>query len=193
MRYSQLEDESFFLIRSFAGEFTQKAMAAPTLAPVETIRVLLLEDNPADADLCIRTLKTAGLQVDVDVARFSREFRERLGSQTYDIILTDYRLPDWNGLDAFNWLRASGHNTPLVLVTGTLGDEVAIECIKAGSKIALLMPDLPKVRLDSRGCAVYGSCAVCALAWTSRTPPGPVPHSERLYAKGSRSAGIGGV
>jgi hypothetical protein len=35
--------------------------------------------------------------------------------------------------------------------------------------------------------------AQCALAWTSRTPPGPVPHSERPYAKGSRSAGIGGV
>ncbi len=150
IRYSPLEDESFFLIRSFAGEFTQKAMAAPTLAPVETIRVLLLEDNPADADLCIRTLKTAGLQVDVDVARFSREFRERLGSQTYDIILTDYRLPDWNGLDAFNWLRASGHNTPFVLVTGTLGDEVAIECIKAGVNDYVLKENLARLPLAVR-------------------------------------------
>src|SRR5260370_23341821 len=55
------------------------------------------------------------------------------------------------------------------------------------------MPDFPKVRLGSRGFGVYGSFAVCVLAWTSRIPPGRVPHSERLYAKGSRSAGTGGV
>ena len=57
----------------------------------------------------------------------------------------------------------------------------------------LLMPDLAKVRLDSQDCAVYGSCTVCVLAWTSHTPLGLVPHSERLYAKGSRSAGTDGV
>jgi hypothetical protein len=55
------------------------------------------------------------------------------------------------------------------------------------------MPDFAKVRLGSRGFGVYGSFGVCVLAWTSRIPPGRVPHSERLYAEGSRSAGTGGV
>ena len=54
------------------------------------------------------------------------------------------------------------------------------------------MPDFPRLRLDSRGFGVYGSFAVCVLVWTSRIPPGRVPHSERLYARESRSTDIGG-
>jgi DNA-binding NtrC family response regulator len=67
-------------------------MAEPTLAPNETIRILLLEDNPADAEMCVRKLKSAGLQVEVDVARVAQEFMERAGSRTYDVILSDHRV-----------------------------------------------------------------------------------------------------
>lgn len=115
-----------------SGEISQRAMAAPTLAPSETIRILLLEDNPADADLCVQELRSAGLQVEVDVARVSQQIRERVGSRMYDVILSDYRLPEWNGLGALKWFRSSGYNRPLILVTRTLGDELAIEGIKVG-------------------------------------------------------------
>src|SRR5437899_3188700 len=125
-------------------------MVAPTLVPVQTIKILLLEDNSADADLCIRKLRSAGLQVDVDVARISREFMEYARSRTYDVILADYRLPDWRGLDAFNWLRSSGDNTPFVLVTGTLGDELAIECIKAGVSDYVLKENLERLPVAVR-------------------------------------------
>ena len=107
-------------------------MAAPTSAQTETIKILLLEDNPDDAELCIRKLRNVGFHVKVDLARTSREFMAHGQTNTYDVILSDYRLPDWNGLDAFNWLRASGIRAPFVLATGTLGDELAIECIKSG-------------------------------------------------------------
>jgi two-component system, cell cycle sensor histidine kinase and response regulator CckA len=125
-------------------------MAAPTQAFSETIRVLLLEDNPADAELCIRRLRKAGLNAVVDVARFSQEFMDRVHSQMYDIILTDYRLPDWNGLDAFRWLRSLGYDTPFVLVTGTLGDELAIECIKAGVSDYVLKENLERLSVAVR-------------------------------------------
>ena len=125
-------------------------MAAPTLAPTETIMILLLEDNPADADLCIRKLKSSGLRVRVDLARTSGEFMAHVRSQPYDVILTDYRLPDWNGLDALNWLRASGHQTPFILVTGTLGDELAIECIKAGVNDYVLKENLERLPVAVR-------------------------------------------
>jgi two-component system cell cycle sensor histidine kinase/response regulator CckA len=125
-------------------------MAAPTQAFRETIRVLLLEDNPADAELCIRRLRKTGLNAVVDVARFSQEFMERVHSQMYDIILTDYRLPDWNGLEAFRWLRSLGYDTPFVLVTGTLGDELAIECIKAGVSDYVLKENLERLSVAVR-------------------------------------------
>jgi two-component system cell cycle sensor histidine kinase/response regulator CckA len=120
-------------------------MAEPTLAPNETIRILLLEDNPADAEMCVRKLKSAGLQVEVDVARVAQEFMERAGSRTYDVILSDHRVSDWNGLDAFKWFRSSGYNTPLILVTGTLGDELAIECIKTGVNDYVLKENLGRL------------------------------------------------
>ena len=97
------------------------------------LRVLLLEDNPRDADLSMRKLTESGFHVASAVARNSREFKKLLEKQSYDFILGDYSLPDWNGLEAVRWLRSSGILTPFILVTGTLGDQLAIECIKAGA------------------------------------------------------------
>jgi DNA-binding response OmpR family regulator len=107
------------------------------------LRVLLLEDTPRDADLSIRKLSEAGLHFRADISRSSTEFRAYLEKQSYDLILGDYRLPDWNGLEAVRWLRSSGILTPFLLVTGTLGDELAIECIKAGADDYVLKEPRP--------------------------------------------------
>src|SRR3984893_6905456 len=125
-------------------------MAAPTSAQTGTIKILLLEGNPDDAELCIRKLRNVGFHVKVDLARTSREFMAHGQTNTYDVILSDYRLPDWNGLDAFNWLRASGIRAPFVLVTGTLGDELAIECIKSGVNDYVLKENLERLAVAVR-------------------------------------------
>ena len=52
--------------------------------------------------------------------------------KAFDIILSDYRLPGWTGMEAFTLIKEHGLDTPFVLVTGTLGEELAIECIKHG-------------------------------------------------------------
>jgi two-component system, cell cycle sensor histidine kinase and response regulator CckA len=117
---------------------------------VESLRVLLLEDNPSDADLSIRKLSEAGFEFHAEVARDSREFKNYLEKQSYDLILGDYRLPDWNGLDAVRWLRSSGILTPFLLVTGTLGDELAIECIKAGADDYVLKQNLERLPVAVR-------------------------------------------
>ncbi len=109
-----------------------------------------MEDNPVDAELCIRRLKRTDLNAAVDVARYSKEFMERVQSQAYDIVLTDYRLPGWNGLDALYWLRSVGRDTPVILVTGTLGDELAIECIKAGVSDYVLKENLERLPVAIR-------------------------------------------
>ena len=110
----------------------------------------MLEDNPSDADLCIRKLKSSGLRLEVDLARGSGDFMELAHSRKHDIVLADYRLPDWNGMDAFKWLRGAGHLTPFVLLTGTLGDEVAIECIKAGVSDYVLKENLERLPVAVR-------------------------------------------
>ena len=125
-------------------------MAAPTPAQTGTLKILLLEGSPDDAELCIRKLRNVGFHVKVDLARTSREFMAHALTNTYDVILSDYRLPDWNGLDAFNWLRASGIRAPFVLVTGTLGDELAIECIKSGVNDYVLKENLERLAVAVR-------------------------------------------
>lgn len=116
----------------------------------ESLAVLLLEDNPVDAELVIRKLKSTDLHAVVDAAKSVSEFQERLQQKTYDIILGDYRIPAWTGLDALKWLRSSGNNTPFILVTGTLGDELAIECLKSGVNDYVLKDSLERLPVAIR-------------------------------------------
>jgi len=95
----------------------------------------------------MRKLKESGFHVASVVARNSREFKKHLERQSYDFILGDYGLPDWNGLEAIRWLRSSGILTPFILVTGTLGDQLAIECIKAGADDYVLKDNLNRLPL----------------------------------------------
>src|SRR5207253_2736364 len=111
----------------------------------QQLRVLLLEDNQLDADLSIRALKSAGFQLTPVTARNSKEFKKFLEQQSYDLVLGEYKLPDWNGLDAVRWLRSSGFLTPFILVTGMLGDELAIDCIKAGADDYVLKENLDRL------------------------------------------------
>jgi two-component system, cell cycle sensor histidine kinase and response regulator CckA len=120
------------------------------LTSERSIAVLHLEDNPADAQLCLYKLRSEDLNVKVDNARTGKEFRQKIESAAYDLILGDYRLPDWSGLDAVHWLRTSNVNTPFILVTGTLGDELAVECIKRGATDYVLKEKLDRLPLAVR-------------------------------------------
>jgi two-component system, cell cycle sensor histidine kinase and response regulator CckA len=109
------------------------------------LSILLLEDNAADAELCLRQLRQQEVAAKVDIAKSPQEFRDLILSRFYDIVLTDFRLPSWNGLDAFHWLRSIGRDIPVILVTGTLGDELAIDCIKAGISDYVLKEHLERL------------------------------------------------
>jgi hypothetical protein len=111
----------------------------------DTIRMLILEDNPADARLTLRKAKETSLEIVADVVGNSQQFIQQFQNQSYDIILGDYRLPDWTGLDAVRWVRNSGYNTPFILVTGTLGDELAVECMKEGANDYVLKEKLERL------------------------------------------------
>lgn len=111
----------------------------------DVIKILLLEDNSSDAELCIRRLKKSDLTIDVDLATAAEQFKEFSRSNVYDLVITDYRLPGWNGLDALHWLRTEGKDMPVILVTGTLGDELAIQCMKSGVSDYVLKDNLERL------------------------------------------------
>ena len=96
------------------------------------LRALLLEDNPRDAELCLLELRNAGFELRADAVDSQEAFEGKLRTQSYDVILSDYRVPGWNGADAFRLVQRSGKDIPFILVTATLGEEAAVELIKEG-------------------------------------------------------------
>ncbi|HEY6443980.1 MAG TPA: PAS domain S-box protein [Candidatus Acidoferrales bacterium] len=96
------------------------------------LRVLILEDNQRDAELFIQKLKETGFSFDADTVDTEQAFVASFQSRVYDLILSDYSIPEWSGLEAFRFVKRSGINIPFVLVTGTLGEEAAVDLIKEG-------------------------------------------------------------
>jgi PAS domain S-box-containing protein len=102
------------------------------LAPRLPLSVLLIEDNPDDVALCLRVLGKAQLDLRCDVVERQEEFISKLSSTDYDVVLADYNLGSWTGMDALQIMRERGYRTPFILVTGALGEQKAVDCIKKG-------------------------------------------------------------
>jgi diguanylate cyclase (GGDEF)-like protein/PAS domain S-box-containing protein len=97
------------------------------------LHALLVEDSPLDAEFNVRALERAGFQVSCDVVSMPEDLAKRLRSSRYDVVLSDYRLQGWSGLETLKLVREHCSSTPVVIVTGTLGDEKAVECLKQGA------------------------------------------------------------
>jgi signal transduction histidine kinase len=109
------------------------------------LRALVVEDEPADVELALRTLRLADLNVTGDVAQTVEEFTEMVRKNSYDVILADYKLPGWNGMESVAILRKEGLDVPVILVSGALGEQTAVECIKQGAADYILKDNLARL------------------------------------------------
>ena len=114
------------------------------------ISVLFVEDNQADVELCVRALRMAWFEVSGDVVDTREELTERLRTGSYDLVVADYRLHGWTGLDALEVVRAQSKETPVILVTGALGEEAAVECVKRGITDFVLKDHLTRLPIAVR-------------------------------------------
>jgi signal transduction histidine kinase len=115
-----------------------------------TLHFILVEDNPLDVELVRHELQKAGFQftsaaVETPLA-FAREVRRRRP----DVVLADYSLPQWSGMEALAVLRQEGIDVPLILVSGMLGEETAVECIKNGATDYVLKRALARLPVAIR-------------------------------------------
>jgi signal transduction histidine kinase len=109
------------------------------------LRLLAVEDEPADVELVLRALHKQGLEATADVAQTEAEFTEQVRKNTYDVILADYKLPSWNGMGSVEVLRREGLDIPVILVSGSLGELTAVECIKQGAADYVLKDQLARL------------------------------------------------
>jgi two-component system, cell cycle sensor histidine kinase and response regulator CckA len=123
------------------------AHSLSNLAPSSTspVRLLYVEHESDDVELSLRELKNSGLDFTADTASTRDEFNRKLRAHPFDVVLADYRLPGWTGMDALTEIQKLGLDIPLILVTGTLGDGLAVECIKRGVTDYVLKEQLARL------------------------------------------------
>jgi signal transduction histidine kinase len=107
--------------------------------------ILLLEDDAADAELTKFALRKGGLHFSLARVDTRHDFLHQLEEHPPTLILSDYSLPGFNGHDALDLARQRCPDTPFIFVTGTLGEEVAIETLKSGATDYVLKTRLARL------------------------------------------------
>ena len=97
-----------------------------------SLHVLIVEDEPADAELIKMALAAAHVECSCEVVDTLAGCQQRLQTSVWDVVLSDYRLKGFTAYDVLALLQQSEQQIPLILITGSLGEEAAVECIKAG-------------------------------------------------------------
>src|SRR5207249_2462830 len=122
------------------------------------IRILLLEDSATDADLVRYVLRQGGFAHRLEWVENRTAFVQQLEKQPPDLILSDFSLPSIDGYEALALAREKCPDAPFIFVTGTLGEEVAIETLKKGAtdyvlkhRLARLVPSIHRALREAKG------------------------------------------
>jgi PAS domain S-box-containing protein len=120
-------------------------------------RILLLEDDPRDAELVGEILKADNFICEITRVQTRADFIAALEGNEIDLILADYRLPSFDGLSALNLVLRDRPDLPFIFVSGTLGEEVAIEALKIGAtdyvlktRLSRLVPSVRRALRETR-------------------------------------------
>jgi diguanylate cyclase (GGDEF)-like protein len=111
----------------------------------QELRLLILEDVAAEAELAVRALETAGLNCDWRRVQSETGFRVELRGLRPDIVLSDFTLPRFDGMSALAIVTTEAPDTPFIFVSGTLGEERAIEALKQGAVDYVLKSNLARL------------------------------------------------
>lgn len=130
--------------KSAVGRFTA-ASAVEDSMDVPLLRAVLLEDNPVDADLIELELRRGGLMVQCERVMSADEFETSLSQAAPDMVLADYTLPAFDGMSALLQFRKRYPDTPFIFVSGSLGEERAIEALKSGATDYVLKDRLQRL------------------------------------------------
>src|SRR5580704_19512704 len=108
------------------------------------LNVLIVEDSPDDADMMVAELRRAGFAPKWKRVQTELDFLAEI-KKSPDIILSDYSMPQFNGLRAAELLRKNGSDIPFILISGTVGEEVAVDAMKRGATDYLLKDRLARL------------------------------------------------
>ncbi len=111
----------------------------------KTLRVLNIEDSASDSTLLNRYLSKAGFKVHNKRVENAAELKAALKSSEWDIILCDYVMPNFSALHALKLLKETNLDIPFIVISGAVGEEVAVEAMRAGAQDYLLKDNLVRL------------------------------------------------
>jgi PAS domain S-box-containing protein len=111
----------------------------------QKLQILLVEDVRSDAELIERELERGKLSFVSRRAQTRAEFEEELDAGAPDLVLADYSLPQFNAIEALRLMRTRGLDIPLILVTGSNSEEIAVQCIQEGAEDYILKSALKRL------------------------------------------------
>ena len=130
-----------------------------------SLKILILEDSAEDVSLMERELKRSGIEFMSKVVKTRQDYESAIHEFNPDVILSDHSLPQFNSIEAMKiWKEhrlATGLMIPFILITGSVSEEFAVQCIKAGADDYILkdrlkrlpasiLSALEKIRLEKR-------------------------------------------
>jgi len=121
------------------------------------LHVLIVEDSESDAGLVVRLLNKAGYEVDYKRVETAGEMRSALANQAWDVVISDYELPEFSGPAALNLFTTTGLDIPFIIVSGVVGEETAVTMMKLGAhdylmkgKLSRLVPAVEREIRDAK-------------------------------------------
>ncbi len=120
----------------------------------EPLHVLFIEDAQDDALLTVRELRRAGYDVVFERVETAETMAAALRERTWDLLIADYSLPQFSGVAALELLKSTGLDIPFLIVSGSIGEDVAVEVMKSGASDYLMKDNvkrlIPSVRRELR-------------------------------------------
>src|SRR5207244_5716724 len=146
------------------------------------LRVIIVEDSEADADLMLRELRKGGFAPQHERVQTAEALRDALGRHPWDVILSDYSLPAFNALAALAVLRERGDDVPFIVVSGSVGADTAVAAMQAGATDYVM-----KDRQQRLAPAVARAIAAAAVRRGRAGPARPPLPSHTVEAVGGRA------
>jgi diguanylate cyclase (GGDEF)-like protein/PAS domain S-box-containing protein len=121
------------------------AMSAAAVGEQQCIRILLVEDTEADAELVLASLRSAKLDIEHTRVWSRSGLSDALGHGPWDVVLCDHSMPQFDGLSALYMVRAHDADLPFIIVSGAIGEETAVAAMRNGAQDFVMKQNLRRL------------------------------------------------
>jgi PAS domain S-box-containing protein len=120
-------------------------LLAPADPPSKAVKILIVEDSDDDAKLVVRTLRRGGFTPEYRRVDDIEALSGALRGERWDAVLSDFRMPNFNGVEALRAFLGMGLDIPFIFVSGTIGEEIAVDAMKAGASDYVMKQNLARL------------------------------------------------